>query len=74
MSEEIKPICAGCHKRPNEIEEYIEAAREWDVTPDQYVKDEEGTYNPVNGHFVCTDCYIAIGMPSKPYPEKWVAP
>jgi hypothetical protein len=24
---------------------------------------EEGTYNPINGHFLCDQCYIEAGMP-----------
>lgn len=70
----IKPICVGCGKRPNEIEEYIEAAADAEVTPDEYVCEEEGTYNAANGHFACTDCYIKMGMPAKPAPDRWVAP
>lgn len=33
---------------------------------EEYVMNEEGTYNPVNGHFTCDTCYISIGMPSGP--------
>lgn len=68
------PICIGCNKSADEIEEYIESAKESEMTVEQYIREEEGTYNPENGHFVCTDCYIKMGMPSKPYPEKWIAP
>lgn len=45
---------------------------EMNMTADQYVRTEEGTYNPANGHFVCTPCYIEIGMPSSP--TGWIAP
>lgn len=31
-----------------------------------YVRSEEGTYNPANGHFACDRCYIKIGFPSSP--------
>lgn len=72
---DIKPICIGCNKRPNEIQEYIELAEECHLTPDEFVESEEGTYNPVNGHFTCTNCYFEMGMPSNHYPEgNWVAP
>lgn len=68
-------ICTGCNKTADELEEYIEGAKENDMTVEQYVREEEGTYNATNGHFLCTDCYIKAGMPSNPYPEKnWVAP
>ena len=64
--------CIGCNKKPDEIEEYIEAAADEGITPDQYVRSEEGTLNRENGHFACTSCYIAMGMPSSP--RGWVAP
>lgn len=66
------PICVGCKKRPDEIEEYIEIAKIEEMTPDQFVRSEEGTYNRANGHFLCTDCYAKAGMPSTP--RGWVAP
>ena len=65
-------ICIGCGKRPYEIEEYIMAGRETDLTPTEYVQMEEGTLNHENGHFLCTDCWIKAGMPSSP--TGWVAP
>jgi prepilin-type N-terminal cleavage/methylation domain-containing protein len=59
----------------DELEEFIEMVGEDGyISADDAVKEEEGTYNHENGHFLCTDCYIAAGMPSKPYPQKWVAP
>jgi len=33
------------------------------VTPQQYVEENEGTYNAFSHFFYCTDCYIAVGMP-----------
>lgn len=70
----IKPICTGCGKHPEQLEEYIEAAEDYKMDVDEYVKKEEGTYNKVNGHFLCTPCYIDAGMPSLPSPKHWVAP
>lgn len=64
--------CIGCGKAPHEIDEYIEAAAAEDMSPAGYVVVEEGTYNPENGHFACTSCYIAMGMPSSP--RGWKAP
>ena len=67
------PRCTGCQKSPREIPEYVEMARlEGYSTPEEFVRDQEGTFNAVNGHFLCTDCYIAVGMPSSP--QGWVAP
>ena len=67
-------ISTGCNKTADELPEYIEAATENEMTVEQYVREEEGTYNPANGHFLCTDCYIKAGMPSLPHPKKWIAP
>lgn len=68
----MTPICTGCQKTPGQIEEYVEHAADEGTTPDAYVRSEEGTYNPENGHFLCTDCYFKAGMPSSP--RGWVAP
>lgn len=69
--------CIGCDKTPEEINEYVEAARREStprrpMTPTQYVQSDEGTYNRANGHFVCTEDYIAMGQPSSP--QGWKAP
>ena len=37
-----------------------------------YVRSEEGTYNPDTNRFACDGCYIAIGMPAGP--DGWRAP
>lgn len=55
--------CLGCMKKPDEIEEYINGATDEGITSLEYVQQEEGTYNPRNGAFLCTDCYIERGMP-----------
>ena len=55
--------CKICKRKPAEISEYIEAAAEEDITPEEYMKQEEGTYNRETGLFYCTTCYIKIGMP-----------
>jgi len=68
----MTPICTGCNKQPHQIPEYIEAALDNDMTPDEYVMAEEGTYNRENGHFLCTSCYIDVGMPS--LGRGWQAP
>lgn len=56
--------CIGCEKHPDEIEEYIEMAREEGTTPERIVLTEEGTYNGFEPErFYCTPCYIKAGMP-----------
>jgi hypothetical protein len=70
----IWPVCIGCRKHPEEIAEYRDVEVTGGLTPDDYVRNEEGTYNPANGHFACTDCYVKMGAPSRPAPERWIAP
>lgn len=71
-----KPICIGCAKFPEELEEYTEMVDPEDFpfaqTADQYVIENEGTYNQINGHFLCTICYIKNGQPSSP--SGWKCP
>lgn len=66
--------CNGCLKRPDQIEEYRQASAECGVTPEFYVRTEEGTYNIENGHFMCTRCYVLAGCPTLPGPIGWKAP
>lgn len=64
-----RPRCIGCDKTPEQIMEYVEAAREMKppMTPSQYVVFEEGTYaKHAPNSFYCTTCYIKAGMPSNP--------
>ena len=67
-----RPLCVGCNKHPDEIEEYVEIAEIEKMSPDDYVRQEEGTYNHENGHFLCTICYVRAGMPSSP--RGWKTP
>lgn len=61
---EIVVECISCGKKPEELAEYRDIARvEGYVTAEDAVRREEGTYNPRNGHFYCTSCYIKAGMP-----------
>ena len=55
--------CNICQRKPEDIEEYQIEAEVNDMTPEQFVIQEEGTYNPVDNIFTCTRCYISIGMP-----------
>ena len=65
-------ICTGCNKKPQELLEYVEAAEDENITPDEFVWQEEGTLNKSNGHFLCTLCYMEAGMPE--HPSGWKAP
>ena len=72
--------CFRCGKTPEELEEYQpgneDSGASWEEgdfeSPSDYVRQEEGTYNPETKRFCCTTCYIAIGMPSTP--QGWKAP
>jgi hypothetical protein len=68
----IQPVCLGCLKFPNQLGCYLSCAEDAGLTPDEYVRQEEGTYNPENGHFLCDSCYIAAGMPTGRY--GWTCP
>jgi hypothetical protein len=71
--------CVGCDKTPADLEEYVEQAADFEppITPAAVVMKYEGTYNPTNGHFACTDCYIKMGMPAtdpkQSVTSTWVA-
>lgn len=56
-------VCKECGKTPSEIQEYIDSAEEEGITPDEFVAQEEGTYNEITGAFWCTKCYVKLGMP-----------
>lgn len=65
----MKVQCKCCNRTPDQISEYVSAAEECEstpekVTPEEYVIQEEGTYNPQTGKFYCTECYIKLGCPS----------
>jgi len=65
-------VCAGCGRKPSEIDEYVTAARVQRCSPDAYVRCEEGTFNSETGHFLCTKCYIEAGLPATRH--GWIAP
>jgi hypothetical protein len=63
-------ICAGCRKRPEELEEYVVPARAAGISPDDFVRrlndldalglpEEWGMLN-ARGEFLCTFCYVAV--------------
>lgn len=66
------PFCFRCNKSATEVGEYLPEITGELMSPDEFVRELEGTYNVNNDHFCCTECYIAIGMPSSRY--GWVAP
>lgn len=68
-------ICIGCHRTPDEIQDIRIEAAGLGMTPEEWVREEEGTFNESNGHFACDDCYIEMGMPAvDARVGRWVAP
>jgi hypothetical protein len=60
----MKPsICIGCHTLGIDLEEYKQAAEDEGMNVEEYIIEQEGTYNSSNGHFYCTSCYIKSGEP-----------
>lgn len=60
----MKIICRDCQKTPAEILEYqMMVEDEGYRNADEAVMLNEGTYNPMTGQFLCTECYINAGMP-----------
>jgi hypothetical protein len=56
------PICKICGRKANEIDEYIQAAKNENSTPESIAKGD-GTYNFMTNKFYCTTCYVKIGCP-----------
>ena len=48
--------CAGCGKQPGQIREYVESAADFEMTPEEYIRCEDHTYDHARGSFWCTPC------------------
>lgn len=66
------PRCKRYARDMEELDSYIEPGYHKDR--DDYVRQEEGTYNFENGHFLCDACYIGAGMPTGVGGSRWVCP
>jgi hypothetical protein len=55
--------CGLCEKTPDQDPSYVEAAAAEGLTPEEYVRQEEGTFNAATGLYACDDCYIKLGAP-----------
>ena len=64
--------CGRCGKAPWQLTEYVDAAAVDGISPNEYVRDEEGTYDPASNRFLCTECYVAVGQPSL-FARQWKA-
>lgn len=70
-----EPYCFLCGKPASAFPEYDDLEVAGGDRAD-YVRNEEGTYNPENNRFACTEDYIRIGMPVSriPFGPRWTAP
>lgn len=66
------PRCAGCKQAPSTIDSYLGLLEDGE-TADEYVRREEGTYDPATGAFLCDWCYIRAGMPTGEGGRRWTA-
>lgn len=63
LSENAVIACIDCGKKPEEIKYIVNNAKADKVTPDEWIKENEGTFNRENNKFYCDPCYIAAGTP-----------
>lgn len=79
-----RPICLGCLRcasEMSELDQFILGEGESDTMRpctgeerEEYIREEEGTYNASNGHFLCDICYMDAGMPTSELPMGWKCP
>ncbi|UOQ93386.1 hypothetical protein MUO14_23955 [Halobacillus shinanisalinarum] len=55
--------CIGCQKQPHELSEYVQQATVHEMSPVEYVRMDEGTYDIKTDMFCCTGCYVQLGLP-----------
>lgn len=61
----VSPTCIGCKKKAEEIKSVRFFANEYGMTPDEFIREHEGTYNRFKENkFYCETCYIKAGMPT----------
>jgi len=48
--------CKICKRKPGDIPDYISRGREYGMSPEAYVTQEEKTYNHETRKFYCTQC------------------
>jgi len=68
MPEPYDPMCNTLARDMHWLDFY----KDENQTRENYVIENEGTYNPYNGHFLCDECYTKAGMPSSP--TGWKCP
>lgn len=59
-----EPWDPGCGRYASDIATYATYAQDLGLVISEYVRREEGTYNPNTNHFLCDMCYIRAGQPT----------
>jgi hypothetical protein len=72
MASPFDPMCGRYACDMEELDAYVDPGFHRDR--EDYIKQEEGTYNKSNGHFLCDSCYIRAGMPVGDNGSRWVCP
>jgi len=54
--------CKVCGKQPHEIEDCVSYAEEYEIAPEEFVRQNNGTYDPKTETFYCMDCFVRTGM------------
>lgn len=73
------PFCPACQRQAHEIPDVKMFAKENGLTPEEFVRQEEGTYNPSSEHFLCDRCFIVVESAhgyrlTGPNDTRWVCP
>lgn len=67
------PTCFKCGRSCDTIAEFKPGLWNLDnLTPAEYVRTFESTYNPASNHFCCSRCLLAGHGPLEP--KEWKAP
>lgn len=69
MNDDLEPYCPSCNTYAKDMSYLDDYASDYESRGD-YIRQEEGTYNPINAHFLCDYCYIKVGMPATEYGWK----
>ena len=56
--------CPFCNRQPNQIPEYQEHSKQFEMSAEQYVMMEDATFDENTDMFCCRDCYFGMGCPS----------
>ncbi len=78
LCQHVGPYCPGCRQEASNIASVTAYARMEGESPKEWVRKNEGTYNPNNDHFLCDKCFISEedrrGVRLAAPLGKWVCP